>query len=575
MAVMIIPIVNAQIKLSDRDKFVFEFIQFDNEINATVQQINNTEFEIEIYALDIDSMKNNYKWYMALCNISGVDVVKVKNEDAQGGFNYSAEIETNYDYLGFYGLPMTWCPNTEYEGHILYSSGSKNDLPKKFRIIVPETAENFTIYAGDNSVQLEASPASQPLWDYDRDVCAIDSNGVLYCAWRGAGGNQYFDVYKRDTSGTWSQCTDIDLGAGSALSSINVMVNSSDHIIVFAGVAVGDTYITSSSDGCSTWDDVNAWTNAQFAPNWYERAGCDVMEVDGSDVVYCAFRDGGDDWHIGNYTGGVFSLSEITTDEVSNIDLVTYNGDICSFGVDLTTDDLDYMCASNGWARTEACAGCGAIEDDAGFYATVDSDGNVWVTWICTSDMWIANSSFNHIDSWSCQELETSSSDGAAISINTDNHIWIRNYQSETTDSNVWQYNSTDFSYGGTFSETTVSASQSVGKTGGQNYPSSAMPTNESWWIYDDNNDIYFDAWQFPYVAPAQNDTCTYTSGDWDIDCSDNCNIDTEVNLGSNNVNAYGSGYVRIGSSGKIELTTGSIYANCNVYCYNTDGCFG
>jgi len=37
-------------------------------------------------------------------------------------------------------------------------------------------------------------------------------------------------------------------------------------------------------------------------------------------------------------------------------------------------------------------------------------------------------------------------------------------------------------------------------------------------------------------------DSCTYTSGDWQVDCSDNCVISDEVNLGGNNILLHGAG---------------------------------
>lgn len=39
-------------------------------------------------------------------------------------------------------------------------------------------------------------------------------------------------------------------------------------------------------------------------------------------------------------------------------------------------------------------------------------------------------------------------------------------------------------------------------------------------------------------------DTCTYSSGNWNIDCGDNCSLSSFTNLGGNNVFAHGSGTV-------------------------------
>ena len=46
-------------------------------------------------------------------------------------------------------------------------------------------------------------------------------------------------------------------------------------------------------------------------------------------------------------------------------------------------------------------------------------------------------------------------------------------------------------------------------------------------------------------TTPA-NDSCTYTSGDWTIQCSDYCNITSNVDLSGNDITFNGTGTVRI-----------------------------
>ena len=41
-------------------------------------------------------------------------------------------------------------------------------------------------------------------------------------------------------------------------------------------------------------------------------------------------------------------------------------------------------------------------------------------------------------------------------------------------------------------------------------------------------------------VGPT--DSCTYTSGDWDVDCADNCLITGDVDVGGNDINIIGVG---------------------------------
>ncbi len=74
--------------------------------------------------------------------------------------------------------------------------------------------------------------------------------------------------------------------------------------------------------------------------------------------------------------------------------------------------------------------------------------------------------------------------------------------------------------------------------------------------------------------APA--DSCTYSSGDWNIDASDNCVISTLVDVGGNSVSLTGSGTLTITSSGSIANS--DLFAvhgsDALVTCRNTGGCY-
>ncbi len=55
----------------------------------------------------------------------------------------------------------------------------------------------------------------------------------------------------------------------------------------------------------------------------------------------------------------------------------------------------------------------------------------------------------------------------------------------------------------------------------------------------DDVIELYGDGTPPPY--PFE-DTCTYTSGNWNVNCNDNCSITSNVNLGGNNLSLSGVG---------------------------------
>ena len=81
----------------------------------------------------------------------------------------------------------------------------------------------------------------------------------------------------------------------------------------------------------------------------------------------------------------------------------------------------------------------------------------------------------------------------------------------------------------------------------------------------------YYPTLLITYTAeeePPANDTCTYTSGNWNIDCADNCVISSPVNLGGNTITFTGSGTVTLN-----ERVTGynkfAIFPSCKIVNFN------
>jgi hypothetical protein len=71
--------------------------------------------------------------------------------------------------------------------------------------------------------------------------------------------------------------------------------------------------------------------------------------------------------------------------------------------------------------------------------------------------------------------------------------------------------------------------------------------------------------------------TCTYSSGNWDIDCSDNCVISSNVDLLGNNISIVGLGSftttANITNFTDLYIEGVSLANRCEVYCLN-GGCF-
>jgi hypothetical protein len=66
------------------------------------------------------------------------------------------------------------------------------------------------------------------------------------------------------------------------------------------------------------------------------------------------------------------------------------------------------------------------------------------------------------------------------------------------------------------------------------------------------------------YTLPTTN-TCTYSSGNWNIQCSDGCNITTPINMQKNNVIFNGTGVVQVNSSSIFNYTVLQAVNSCTV----------
>lgn len=68
-------------------------------------------------------------------------------------------------------------------------------------------------------------------------------------------------------------------------------------------------------------------------------------------------------------------------------------------------------------------------------------------------------------------------------------------------------------------------------------------------------------------IPIATANTCSYTSGNWAVTCSDLCNITTDINMLTNNITFSGTGTVKI-TANVTNCTQAMITNNCSVYVY-------
>jgi len=93
---------NSRGTLSISSDWDFELIQEDNDIKTNISIINDSVLELTVFAQQ--NLPGNYKWDMAICNITGFDSLQYMEEDAQGGFDNAFPIDVNYGELINFGM---------------------------------------------------------------------------------------------------------------------------------------------------------------------------------------------------------------------------------------------------------------------------------------------------------------------------------------------------------------------------------------------------------------------------------------------------------------------------------------
>lgn len=94
--------------------------------------------------------------------------------------------------------------------------------------------------------------------------------------------------------------------------------------------------------------------------------------------------------------------------------------------------------------------------------------------------------------------------------------------------------------------------------------------------IDGETRDASWDIGADEYVSGAPPDTCTYSSGTWEVDCSDYCSISSITDLGGENIVITGTGTfvtsANIINFGSLTIKGTDSSNKCHVYC--NGGCF-
>lgn len=100
-------------------------------------------------------------------------------------------------------------------------------------------------------------------------------------------------------------------------------------------------------------------------------------------------------------------------------------------------------------------------------------------------------------------------------------------------------------------------------------YTSGTVGDTHEFFVYANNTGtptpVYGDYHNFTIQAPVGGgDTCDYTSGDWTVDCTESCTVDTNANLGGNDFTMSGTGTITL-LANVTNWGIGTITNNCQV----------
>lgn len=533
---------------------------FDNiedtkqEVIIKYQKINETILEIILDNHPDSTTNNGYKWYMALCNGTAGKLYYAE-EDAQGGFDNAIYVPVVYDNVTNFGMNETWCGGGK--GYILFSAGSKQQLPKHIRLNTT-TIENYTIYAGTGSAQLAASSDATAINAAGDNMCA-DSNGVLHVVYTSADLDLW---YANNSGGTWSG---YEIRAGTWYDS-GIICNSTDALFAYGSSATDIDYWTSLDAGGSFGAPAGTVMDLPTVDSLFET---DCV-LDKNDVIHCVAVDDSLLYHSAWYDNSTNWDSEQELAGISSGN----NAEHCAIDVGSDGETIFIACASsnlnnisiyssydNFGSRNELISTSqGAVNTDpslAMIDMTITPEGFIYISTAQGADLQVYNST-DEITTWNTtwthKELETQESRGTEIIHTFDREIHIL-YASDNNFalSEILRDNSTD-NFTTYESRTDLTGSPAFDPSiRGSKYPAWNWVNDTLDFLFVNDTGVWYQNYSVVFNPPSA-DTCTYGgTGAWLI--TDNCTI-TDLQDASGEmiiVDSTSGGSLQIASGGEVR----------------------
>jgi len=535
----------------------------ENNTNEEINNIGNIE-DIKEQVRDINRSiigQSAKTWTFTTTFLDELDVdIRVINMTTLEVFPYSInDSRTNNGAYRFkVHANLTYVNNTIEDR--TYATGlNRNQLNKTYIINIPENVSNFTFYIGESSTIIQANVGTlATAYSPSSSIC-YDNNGVYHVAYEGADSDLWYGN-STDYGTTWSTK---ELLAGT-ITSVGITCNPNNNILVYAFDTpfTSDIYYYNSTNGGASF------TQKTLASSLSSDTilSCVTNSVNN---IQCATIQSSSAYFVNDTTGGISLLSASDSD---NIDIaVDSNNNVFVAIVDSTTDTLTIMSSiDNFGSRNTVCDGGGVISGLPYQNPTINirPNGRIDMAYIESSDLWYANGSNNSLTSWSCGEIDSTASLSPDIAVTLSDEIVILYQDATDSSGNVVFANSTN--NGSSWNVGINKDSGGWASISQSRFSNSNNISQNLSYVFTGgtgSDDVLFSSFQMGNAETGGGgDSCTYTSGDWNIVASDNCVISSNVVIDSgNNITCTGTGTFTVQNNVNI---TGWSYRNFGRSCY-------
>lgn len=450
--------------------------------------------------------------------------------------------------------------NVDENETILKQDMTSSDLNKPIFFSIPRDSEYFEMKIGATSTTINASSLGTATIHSPTDKFVRNSTGDFLVAFVDTNGDIVFgDSWnygknwrtKIAYTGTVTRVGLVDTPNGTLFISFQ---ESSNILGLWNG------------DGGTTWG-----TPVTIADS-LTLLGNPSCQSDSNNVIHCAFIFGAAGTATARYTNSSYwngSNYDVINDNINNntneVDIeIDSNNQPIVVGIGTDFDCVDVWSTDfKGWGDTNRInlfCSISYVEGRASDL-TVRTVNNVEQLYVLSTNrggLFVSNTTLDKNQSWRTATITGSGIYAEPTSAITQRGWYVGLFTNNTVasaDNGISMVNSTNF--------TTFSTNLSVQVKSGQAFPSIADSNFPTWnradgtngtihYIYTETDgDVMYDNIRIPKENPF--DTCTYSSGNWIVSCSDNCIITSNVNLGGNNIILSGTGTFTVNNGVQIR----------------------